>query len=73
MAEKHEVAPTAQTVPKEFRETVKIGSASSWDKNILNLFHVDFQRDSFSDLRQFVDRRYFEIPDDAVGKRGSFC
>ena len=64
MAEKQEVAPTALKVPKEFRETVKIGSASSWDKNILSLFHVGFERDNFADLKQFVDAKYFEPPTD---------
>jgi hypothetical protein len=64
MAEKHEVAPTALTGPRSFRETVKIGSASSWDKNILALFHVSFERKSFTDLEEFVDRQYFGPPDD---------
>ena len=64
MAEKHEVAPTALMAPREFRETVKIGSASSWDKNILTLFHVSFERKSFADLEEFVDRRFFAPPDD---------
>jgi hypothetical protein len=71
MAQKHEVAPTASTVPKEFRETVKIGSASSWDKNILSLFHVGFERDDFADLKKFVDARYFDPPTDDEETRQS--
>lgn len=62
--EKHEVAPTRLAIAKGYRETVKIGSASSWDKDILNLFHVKFERNSFADLREIVDARYFEPPDD---------
>ena len=42
MANKHETAPTAVKPPGEFRETIKIGSASSWDKVTLDLFHVNF-------------------------------
>jgi hypothetical protein len=63
MTEKHETAPTRLAVNKTFRETIKIGSASSWDKNVLNLFHVKFEKDSFADLREIVDSRYFEPPD----------
>lgn len=48
MADKHEAAPTAVKPPKEFRETVKIGSASSWDKNIVSLFHVLEVREAFA-------------------------
>ena len=62
MSGKHEVAPTALNPRKEFRETVKIGSASAWDKNILSLFHVRFDRNSFADLRGFIDSKYFEPP-----------
>lgn len=62
--EKHEVAPTRLAITKGYRETVKIGSASSWDKDILNLFHVKCERNSFADLREIVDARYFEPPDD---------
>ena len=72
MAEKHEFAPTASTVPKEFRATVKIGSASSWDKNILALFHVDFQKNSISDLREFVGENYFEPPTDEETRQGIY-
>lgn len=65
MAEKHEAAPTTSLATiKAFRETIRIGSASSWDKNILSLFHVAFEKDSFADLRRVIDSRYFEPPDD---------
>ena len=64
MAEKYEATSSALTAPREFRETVKIGSASSWDKNILALFYVSFERKSFAYLEEFVDRRYFEPPND---------
>ena len=64
MAEKHETKPSAFKPPKEFRETVKIGSASSWDRNILSLFHVDFDRNVYSDLSDFLDTKYFETPSD---------
>ena len=65
MAEKHEVvSATTPAATKAFRETIKIGSASSWDKNILNLFHVGFEKESFADLREVIDSRYFEPPDD---------
>ena len=63
MAGEHDLR-TAPKPPKEFRETVKIGSASSWDKNILTLFHVMFDRTEFSDLRDFLDARYFRTPDE---------
>lgn len=62
MADKHEAVPTAMKPPKEFRETVRIGSASSWDKNILSLFHVSFDRTELSDLRDFLDLRHFQPP-----------
>src|SRR5438045_9573914 len=64
MADKHESAPTALKSPKEFRETVKIRSASSWNKVTLKLFHVAFDRNRFSDLREFVDSTYFLPPAD---------
>jgi hypothetical protein len=75
MTEKHETAPTRQAISKTFRETIKIGSASSWDKNILNLFHVKYEKDSFADLRDVVDPRYFESPDDeeARNRISSHC
>lgn len=62
MSERHEVAPTALKSKKEFRETIKIGSASAWDKNILSLFHVGFDRKSYADLGGFIDSKYFETP-----------
>lgn len=64
MADKHELVPTALKPPKEFRETVKIGSASSWDKITLQLFHVAFDRNRFSSLRDFIDSTYFQSPTD---------
>jgi hypothetical protein len=64
MANKHETAPSIIKPPGEFRETVKIGSASSWDKVTLDLFHVDFNKTDTSDLRgsNFIDKRYFDLP-----------
>src|SRR6202035_4484843 len=64
MASKHETAPTALKPPGEFRETVKIGSASSWDKVTLELFHVNFNKTEYTELRgsNYVDERYFEAP-----------
>jgi hypothetical protein len=64
MADKHEAMPTAIKPPKEFRESVKIGSASSWDKNILSLFHVQFDRNTFTELKHFISADYFEAPVD---------
>jgi hypothetical protein len=73
MADKHETAPTAMKPPKEFRETIKIGSASSWDKDILSLFHVSFDRTEHSDLRDFLDAKYFQAPSmDDESYRGMF-
>ena len=56
---------------KEFRETVKIGSASSWDKVTLGLFHAVFDRNDCSNLNDFLDPRYFEPPidDESYRKR----
>src|SRR6202035_4791335 len=62
MADKHEAAPTAMKPPKAYRETVKIGSASSWNKITLALFHVAFDRNTVSDLRDVVDPKYFQTP-----------
>jgi hypothetical protein len=74
MADKHETEPTALKLPKEFRETVKLGSASSWDKNILSLFHVGFDRHVFSDLRHFLNGRYFQPhSDDEKYVKRNFC
>ena len=61
-----ETTSTAMKKPKEFRETVKIGSASSWDKNILSLFHVGFDQKDYAELRNFIDDKYFRAPDDDV-------
>ena len=70
MTGKHDEAPMALTMPKEFRETVRIGSASSWDKNILSLFHVVLQKNT-SNLREFIDSQYFEPPtDDEESRQG---
>lgn len=67
MAEKHEIVPTR--LAKAFRETIRINSVSSLNKNILSLFHIKFQKDSLADLRELVDPRYFEPSlDDAVHK-----
>ena len=62
MSDKQATVPTAMKPPKEFRETIRIGSASSWDKNILSLFHVAFDPSKFSDLQLFLDPRYFQRP-----------
>lgn len=74
MAEKHESTPSAMRPSKEFRQRVVIGSASSWDKNILSLFHVAFDRMTCSDLRQFLDAKYFESPgEDQDCYKGNSC
>jgi hypothetical protein len=62
MAEKHEAAPTAMKPPKAYRETVKIGPTSSWNKITLVLIHVVFDRNEISDLQDFVDAKYFQTP-----------
>lgn len=72
MAEKHEVMPTTLKVHKEFRRDCEDWSASSWDKNILSLFHVDsLKTDNFADLRTFIDARYFEPTTDDEESRQS--
>jgi hypothetical protein len=63
MEDKREAAPSAMKPPKEFRQTVKIGSASSWDKDILSLFHVSFDRMTSSDLAHFLNPQYFRPPE----------
>jgi len=73
MSEKHEALSTALKPTKEFRETVKIGSASAWDKNILSLFHVGFDRNSFADLRRFIDFKYFEPPSNGENCDGIYA
>jgi hypothetical protein len=40
MAEEHENRPSLQK-EKKYQQVVKLGSASSWDKFNLDLFHVD--------------------------------
>jgi hypothetical protein len=62
ISDKHEAAPTAKKPPKEFRETIVIGSASSWNKITLTLFHVAFYQDAYSDLRGFLDPKYYDPP-----------
>src|SRR6202035_826447 len=64
MASKHETAPTALKPPGEFRETIKIGSASSWDKVTLELFHVTFNKSVYTQLRgsKCINQNYFEAP-----------
>jgi len=64
MANKHDATPTAMKPPGEFRETIKIGSASSWDKVTLDLFHVLFTKTRYTDLRgsNYIDKKYFEPP-----------
>jgi hypothetical protein len=64
MADKHEVAPTAKKPPGEFRETIKLGSASAWDKVTLELFRVVFNKTEYTELQgsNYVDKRYFETP-----------
>jgi hypothetical protein len=76
MADKHEAEPTAMKPPSEFRETVKIGSASSWDKVTLELFHVAFKKTRYTELRgsKFIDERYFEAPsENEECYQGSLC
>lgn len=73
MSEKQEAKPSTLKPTKEFRETVKIGSASSWDKNILSLFHVAFDRNVYSDMRDFLDGKYFETPSDDEDLREGTC
>jgi hypothetical protein len=67
MADKHGVAPTAKKPPGEFRETIKLGSASAWDKVTLKLFHVVFNKNRYSELQgsNYIDKRYFETPADS--------
>jgi hypothetical protein len=62
MAEQREAMPSAIKPSKEFRQTVRIGSASSWDKNILSLFHVAFDQATTSDIQLFLDPKYFQPP-----------
>ena len=63
MAEKHEAAPSAmKPSSQEFRQTIKLGSASSWDKNILSLFHVDFDQSKHSPLEHVINAKYLQPP-----------
>jgi hypothetical protein len=62
LSQKHEAAPTALKPTKEFRETVKVGSMNSWDKVTLTAFHVGFNHETPSELRGFIDPRYFDHP-----------
>ena len=75
MAEKHEAAPSAMKPVKEFRENGQIGSASSWDKVTLKLFHIAFDRNDRSNLREFLDPGYCEPPtdDENYRKRDLYC
>jgi hypothetical protein len=63
MVNKYEIVSSVIKSSGEFRETVKIGSINSWDKIILDLFHIDFNKTDTSNLRDsnFIDKRYFDL------------
>jgi hypothetical protein len=52
------VAPTAKKPPGEFRETIKISSASAWDKVTIKLFHVVFNKTDYTELQgsNYIDK-----------------
>jgi hypothetical protein len=40
---------------KTYRQVVKLGSASAWDKFTLDLFRVDFDKNAYDQLPHEVD------------------
>jgi hypothetical protein len=56
----------------EFHEMIEVGSASSWTKFNLGLFHVDYERYDYDSLP--IEAREYDNVDETspFGKRESF-
>jgi len=63
VADKHEAEPSVVKPSDHFNQTIKLGSASSWNRNILSLFHVGFDQSEFSSLDKILDAKYLKPPE----------
>ena len=54
MAEDHENRPRLNAT-KQYRQVVRLGSASAWDKFYLDLFQVDYDKNLYDQLPPEVD------------------
>lgn len=61
MSDKHNQNPTTRRNQSRYRKTIELNSASQWDSFDLDLFHVDFTPDEFSDLTDVIDRQFYEV------------
>ena len=60
MAEKHENDPST-TRRRKYRNTIDLRSASGWTKWNLKLFNVNFEKDSYSNLRRFLGEEMYTM------------
>jgi len=73
MAEKHNKNPTALKPSSHFRKTITLGSASSWNAFELDLFHVKYEVDKYSDLESVVGSEFYQLEEtNAMHKSMSF-
>ena len=63
MAAKQESRPDDPKKEKKYRETVDLESASGWKKWNLDVFHVTFDRQHYTDLREELGVKYNPQPD----------
>jgi hypothetical protein len=55
MAKEHENRLSLKRKTMMYRQVVKMGSASSWDKFNLDLFQVDYDKNAYDQLPHDVD------------------
>lgn len=72
MAKKRETCPSPRT-QTEFRETIEIGSASSWRKFNLELFGVEYKRHEYDSLPDEAQEYYNVDETSPFGKRIPLC
>jgi hypothetical protein len=69
MSKKHN-NPTAPKHRTRFRKVVDLGSASAWDTFNLDLFHVDFRYDEFTELTTIVTEEFYKLnPEEEIDQR----
>jgi hypothetical protein len=66
-AEKHEASPSVLKRSR-FRTKIDMGSVSAAERDMLELFHVEFHDSQHSDLRTVITERFYTFdPEDHHG------
>jgi hypothetical protein len=68
MEDEREDKPNLQQ-PKKYRQVVKLGSASEWDKINLDRFRVDYDKNAYDQLPDEVDECAAKVKDPELEAR----